>query len=68
MRLEWFGQLKNPMISGIEPAAFRLVTWCLKQIRYRLPPKETVVVNFNVLSHHFPDGHVLSGHSLVPSP
>jgi hypothetical protein len=28
MRLEGFGQLKNSMTSGIEPATFRLVVWC----------------------------------------
>jgi hypothetical protein len=33
-RLEWLGQLKNPMTpSGIEPATFRLVTQRLNQLR-----------------------------------
>jgi hypothetical protein len=32
MRLEVLGQLKNPMTSsGIEPATYRLVEWCLSQ-------------------------------------
>jgi hypothetical protein len=39
VRLEGLGQLKNPMTSsGIEPAASRLVAYCLNQLRYRVPP------------------------------
>jgi hypothetical protein len=35
VRLEGFGQLKNPMISpGIETATFQLVAQCLNQLRY----------------------------------
>jgi hypothetical protein len=36
--LEGLGQLKNPMTSlGIEPATFRPVAYCLKQVHYRVP-------------------------------
>jgi hypothetical protein len=44
--LEGLGQIKNPMTSsGIEPAAFRLVAYCLNQISYpyiyiQVGPKE----------------------------
>jgi hypothetical protein len=34
VRLEGLGQLKNPMTSGIEPANFLLVSYCLSQLRY----------------------------------
>jgi hypothetical protein len=35
MRLEGLDQLKNQITSsGIEPATFRLVAQCLKQLRY----------------------------------
>jgi hypothetical protein len=41
VRLEWLGQLKTTMVSsGIERGTFRLVGWCLNQLRYRV--------------HHFP--------------
>jgi hypothetical protein len=41
--LEGLGQLKTPMTStGIEPTTFRLLLYCLKQIRYRVPPEELV--------------------------
>jgi hypothetical protein len=37
VRLEGLGQLKNPMTSsGMEPATFRLVAYCLNQLRYRV--------------------------------
>jgi hypothetical protein len=36
VRLEGLGQLKNPMISGNEPATFRLVAQCFNQLRYRM--------------------------------
>jgi hypothetical protein len=37
MRLEGLGQLENPMTSsGIEPATFRFVAYCLDQLRYRV--------------------------------
>jgi hypothetical protein len=38
VRLEGLGQLKNPMTSlRIESATFRLVAYCLNQLRYREP-------------------------------
>jgi hypothetical protein len=34
--------IKNRMTSsGIEPATVRLVTWCLNQLRYLMPPPST---------------------------
>jgi hypothetical protein len=37
VRLEGLGQLKNSVISsGIEPAAFRRVAYCLNQLRCRV--------------------------------
>jgi hypothetical protein len=36
VRLEGLGKLKNPMTSGMEPETFRLVTYCLNQLRYRV--------------------------------
>jgi hypothetical protein len=37
VRLEGLGKLKNPVTSGIEPSTLRLVTWCLNQLRDRVP-------------------------------
>jgi hypothetical protein len=38
MRLEGIDQLKNPITSsGNEPATFRLVAYCRKQLRYCIP-------------------------------
>jgi hypothetical protein len=37
--LEGLGQLKNPVTSsGIEPETFRLVSWYIDQLRYRMLP------------------------------
>jgi hypothetical protein len=34
VRLEELGQLKNPVtLPGIQPATFRLVAWCFKQLK-----------------------------------
>jgi hypothetical protein len=44
MRLEGVGQLKNPITSsGIEPATFRLVAYCLNHLRYRVSPSAHVL-------------------------
>jgi ribose/xylose/arabinose/galactoside ABC-type transport system permease subunit len=41
--LEGIGQLKNAVTSsGIEPATFWLVTYCLNQLLYRMSPDITV--------------------------
>jgi hypothetical protein len=49
VRLERLGQLKNPVTSsGIEPATLRLVSYCLSQLRYRVPP-----VFFNTWENYF---------------
>lgn len=38
MRLEGFGQPKNPMASsGLAPTTSRLVAYCLHQLSYRVP-------------------------------
>jgi hypothetical protein len=42
LRLEGLLELENLMTSsGIEPATFRLVAWCLSQLRYRVPSQDT---------------------------
>jgi hypothetical protein len=52
MRLEGLGQLKNPVISlGIEPATFRLVAYCLNQLRYRVPPAYSVENEISAYSY-----------------
>jgi hypothetical protein len=39
VRLEGLGQLRNPVSSsGMEPASFRLVAYCLNQLHYRVSP------------------------------
>jgi hypothetical protein len=39
VRLEGLGQLKKSTSSGLEPATFRLLAYCLNQLRYRVTPK-----------------------------
>jgi hypothetical protein len=64
VRLEGLGKLKkkkNPMSSsGIESAPFRLVAYCLNQLRYRVPlskkysaknKREDLLKRFNFLIH-----------------
>jgi hypothetical protein len=55
VRLEGIGQLKNPITSsGIELLNFRLVAWCLNQLRYREPPVIVVLaVVVSVVIHSF---------------
>jgi hypothetical protein len=38
--LEGLGQLKNPMTSELDAATFRLVAYCLNQLRYRVAPSD----------------------------
>jgi hypothetical protein len=41
VRLEGIGTLKNPMTSsGIEPVTFRLLAYCLNQLRYHVAPAD----------------------------
>jgi hypothetical protein len=42
LRLEGLGNLKKSTSSGLDPATFRLVAYCLNQLRYRVPPCATV--------------------------
>jgi hypothetical protein len=59
VRLEGWGQLKNPITSsGIEPATFRLVAQCLNQVRSRVPPAYSV---YNVISNIFQKKYTLIG-------
>jgi hypothetical protein len=37
VRLEGLGELKKSTSSGLEPATFRLVGWCLNELRYLVP-------------------------------
>jgi hypothetical protein len=37
VRLEWLDQLKKSTSSGLKPANFRFVAWCLYQLCYRVP-------------------------------
>jgi hypothetical protein len=41
MQLEGLGQLEKSTSSGLEPATFRLVAYCLNQLHYRVPPLAT---------------------------
>jgi transposase len=38
MQLEGLGKLKKSTSSRLDPATSRLVTQCLNQLRYRVPP------------------------------
>jgi hypothetical protein len=52
VRLEGLDQLKNPIApSGIEPATFRLVAYCINQLRYRVPPKKLRRIEINSSVH-----------------
>jgi hypothetical protein len=47
--LEGLGQLKYSMTSsGIEPATFRLIAYCLNQLRYYVPQKKNDLVKNTV--------------------
>jgi hypothetical protein len=44
VRLEWLGQLKNPITSkGIKPVTVWLVAWCCDQLHYCVPPTKNVM-------------------------
>jgi hypothetical protein len=48
VRMEGLGQLKNPMTSsGIQPMTFRLVAWCINQLRYRVPLKNVSLIGLS---------------------
>jgi hypothetical protein len=42
MWLEGLAKLKNPISSGIEPATFEIVAYCLNQLHYRVPRTDCI--------------------------
>jgi hypothetical protein len=44
VRLEGVRKLKSPPHLGLETATFRLVAYCLNQVRYRVPPELRSIV------------------------
>jgi hypothetical protein len=54
VRLDGLVHLKNPMTSsGFEPAAFRLVAYCLNQLRYRVTTYKSVHINNTITAFEY---------------